>query len=186
MKKVIVTGAAGFIGFHVAEALLSRGYKVIGVDNLSTYYDVRMKRRRLSLLKKHKAFRFVKLDLKDRLKFRALARRERPHEIVHLAAQAGVRYSIADPWAYADANYLGTLAVFEAARHMHVPRVIYASSSSVYGGNTKQPFSENDRVDTPLSLYAASKRANELLAHAYNNLFGIEMVGLRFFFFFCT
>ncbi|MEN9412972.1 MAG: hypothetical protein RLZZ342_59, partial [Candidatus Parcubacteria bacterium] len=102
-------------------------------------------------------------------------------EIVHLAAQAGVRYSIADPWAYADANYLGTLAVFEAARHMHVPRVIYASSSSVYGGNTKQPFSENDRVDTPLSLYAASKRANELLAHAYNNLFGIEMVGLRFF-----
>ena len=181
MKKVIVTGAAGFIGFHVAEALLSRGYKVIGVDNLSTYYDVRMKRRRLSLLKKHKAFRFVKLDLKDRLKFRALARRERPHEIVHLAAQAGVRYSIADPWAYADANYLGTLAVFEAARHMHVPRVIYASSSSVYGGNTKQPFSENDRVDTPLSLYAASKRANELLAHAYNNLFGIEMVGLRFF-----
>jgi UDP-glucuronate 4-epimerase len=181
MKKIIVTGAAGFIGFHVAEALLNRGYKVIGVDNLSTYYDVRMKRRRLSLLKKHKTFRFVKLDLKDRIKFRALVRRERPQEIVHLAAQAGVRYSLVDPWAYADANYLGTLAVFEAARHMKLSRVVYASSSSVYGGNTKQPFSENDRVDTPLSLYAASKRANELLAHAYNNLFGIEMVGLRFF-----
>lgn len=179
--KIIITGAAGFIGFHLAERLLKSGWQVIGVDNLSSYYDPKIKRKRLAMLGEHKRFRFVKLDLKDRKKFLELVVKEKPAEIVHLAAQAGVRYSLIDPWAYADANYLGTLSVFEAARHGGLKRVVYASSSSVYGANTKQPFSENDRVDTPLSLYAASKRANELLAHAYTHLYGIESVGLRFF-----
>lgn len=180
-RKVIVTGAAGFIGFHLAERLLEDGWQVLGVDSLSAYYDPKIKRKRLAILGEHKKFRFVKLDLKDRKKFLELVVKEKPAEIVHLAAQAGVRYSLIDPWAYADANYLGTLSVFEAARHGGLKRVVYASSSSVYGANTKQPFSENDRVDTPLSLYAASKRANELLAHAYTHLYGIESVGLRFF-----
>lgn len=180
-KKIIVTGVAGFIGFHLAKRLLDLGHEVVGVDNMSAYYDPKIKRKRLSILAESPRFSFHKLDLKSRTAFRVLVAREKPKEIVHLAAQAGVRYSLIDPWAYADANYLGTLAVFEAARHEKVPRVIYASSSSVYGANTKQPFSENDRVDTPLSLYAASKRANELAAYAYHNLYGFELIGLRFF-----
>lgn len=180
-KKALITGVAGFIGFHLAEEMLKNGWEIIGVDSLSPYYDVKIKKRRLELLETHEDFRFVKLDLKRHETFAALCAKEKPDEIIHLAAQAGVRYATIDPWAYADANYLGTLSVFEAARAIRLPRVIYASSSSVYGGNTKQPFSENDRVDTPLSLYAATKRANELLAHSYTNLFGIESVGLRFF-----
>lgn len=180
-RPVVVTGCAGFIGFHLAERLLKGGERVIGVDNLSPYYDVRLKRRRLAALSQYRRFRFERLDLKSRTAFAELVRRAKPREIFHLAAQAGVRYSVADPWAYADANYLGTLAVLEAARHAQVPRVIYASSSSVYGANTKQPFSEEDRVDAPLSLYAATKRANELLARAYHHLYGTELIGIRFF-----
>ena len=181
MKKIIITGAAGFIGFHTARRLLADGWTVVGVDNLSPYYDVRMKRARLDILRAFPAFTFAELDLAQYEPFLALCTKEQPDEILHLAAQAGVRYSLVNPRAYADANYLGTLNVFEAARQTNRARVIYASSSSVYGLNEKQPFAESDRVDRPISLYAASKRANELLAHAYHHLFGIEMVGLRFF-----
>jgi len=181
MKKILITGAAGFIGSHLSRALLEKGYAVVGVDNLSPYYDARLKHKRLALLKKYKNFRFVKLDISDAKKFLGLVAREKPADIVHLAAQAGVRYGLTDPGTYAQANYLGTLSVFEAARHCKIPRVIYASSSSVYGGNDTYPFRESDRTDKPLSLYAATKRANELLAHAYHHLFGTELIGLRFF-----
>jgi len=181
MRKILVTGAAGFIGFHLSDALLQRGDKVLGVDNLSDYYDVRMKRKRLSILKKNKEFKFVKLDISKYEALEKLIADERPDEIVHLAAQAGVRYSLVNPWAYASANYLGTLNIFEAAKRQKLERVIYASSSSVYGDNEKQPFSETDRTDTPISLYGATKRANELLAYSYYHLYGMDMIGLRFF-----
>lgn len=181
MKKILVTGVAGFIGFHLSRALLERGDVIVGVDNLSPYYDVRLKQKRLAMLKKYKNFRFAKLDIADAKKFSAVVAREKPKEITHLAAQAGVRYGLEDPGTYAQANYLGTLSVFEAARHRKISRVIYASSSSVYGGNDTYPFRESDRTDSPLSLYAATKRANELLAHAYHHLFGTELIGLRFF-----
>jgi len=179
--KILVTGAAGFIGYHLCDALLHAGYVVVGIDNLSSYYDVRLKRRRLDMLNKNEHFTFVKLDISKYEALERLIAKERPDEIIHLAAQAGVRYSLIDPWAYADANYLGTLNVFEAVKRLKLPRVIYASSSSVYGSNTKQPFSESDRVDSPISLYAATKRANELLARSYHHLFGFEVIGLRFF-----
>ncbi len=181
MKKVLVTGAAGFIGFHLSEALLAAGNSVIGVDNLSDYYDIRIKNKRLQILKKNKNFKFVKLDLAKYAPFEKLLKKEKPDEIVHLAAQAGVRYSLVNPWAYADSNYVGTLNVFEAAKRTIMPRVIYASSSSVYGNNEKQPFAEGDRTDTPISLYGASKRANEVLAYSYSHLYKMEMIGLRFF-----
>lgn len=181
MKKILVTGVAGFIGYHLAERLLEDGYTVVGVDNMSDYYDTRIKDKRLAFLKKHKKFSFVRLDISKYEPLEKLIKAEKPAEIVHLAAQAGVRYSLVNPWAYASANYLGTLNVFEAAKRLKLPRVIYASSSSVYGSNKKSPFSEDDRVDTPISIYAASKKANEALAHSYNHLYGIEMVGLRFF-----
>ena len=181
MKKVIVTGAAGFIGYHLSEALLAKNYTVVGVDCISSYYDIRIKNKRLALLKKYKTFKFIKIDIANYKKLESLIKKEKPDEIVHLAAQAGVRYSLVNPWAYADANYLGTMNVFEAAKRLKMSRVIYASSSSVYGANEKQPFSEEDRTDRPISLYGATKRANELLAHSYNHLYGMEMVGLRFF-----
>lgn len=181
MKKVLVTGVAGFIGFHLAERLLTDGYTVVGIDNLSDYYDVRIKDRRLKILKGFPKFSFKKLDISDYEAFEEFLRKEKPKDIVHLAAQAGVRYSLTNPWAYATANYVGTLNVFEAAKRLKFPRVIYASSSSVYGTNKKSPFSENDRVDTPMSLYAASKKANEALAYSYHHLYGMEMIGLRFF-----
>lgn len=180
-RTIVVTGAAGFIGFHLAHALLERGWRVVGADNLSPYYDVRLKKKRLEILKKRRGFSFAKLDVADHKRMLSLVRKEKPDEIVHLAAQAGVRYSLKNPWAYEHANYLGTLSVFEAARAGKLSRVIYASSSSVYGGNDKQPFEEGDRVDAPVSLYAATKRGCELLAHAYNHLFGFETIGLRFF-----
>jgi UDP-glucuronate 4-epimerase len=181
MRKILVTGATGFIGYHVSELLLSKGYAVVGVDSISSYYDVRIKNKRLGLLKKHSSFKFFKLDISNYKKLEALFKKEKPDEIVHLAAQAGVRYSLVNPWAYASANYLGTMNIFEVARRLDMPRVIYASSSSVYGANEKQPFSEEDRTDRPISLYGATKRANELLAYSYNHLYGIEMIGLRFF-----
>ncbi len=181
MKKILVTGAAGFIGFHLSEALLKGGHAVVGIDNLSDYYDVRIKHKRLAILKKHKSFSFQKIDISKYGALEKLVTKEKPDEIVHLAAQAGVRYSLVNPWAYASANYLGTLNVFEAAKKLHMPRVVYASSSSVYGNNQKQPFEESDRTDTQISLYGATKRANELLAYSYHHLYKMEMIGLRFF-----
>ena len=180
-QKVLLTGSAGFIGFHTANALLAAGFHVTGFDNMSEYYDVRIKQKRLSLLKKNKRFNFVKCDIANYKAFEKACVKFSPDHIVHLAAQAGVRYSLVNPWVYSDANYLGTLNVFEYAKRAKLARVIYASSSSVYGGNEKQPFAEDDRTDRPLSVYAATKRANELLAYSYNHLYGIEMVGLRFF-----
>lgn len=181
VQRVIVTGAAGFIGYHVAERLLARGNTVVGVDNLSDYYDVRLKNARLGRLCTHENFSFELLDLAARPDFDQLCQRLKPHRIVHLAAQAGVRYSLTDPHAYADSNLVGFLNVLEACRRAKVEHLVYASSSSVYGGNTKMPFSEHQAVDHPLSLYAATKRANELMAHSYSSLFEIPTTGLRFF-----
>jgi UDP-glucuronate 4-epimerase len=181
MKKILVTGVAGFIGFHLAHALLDAGYAVVGIDNLSDYYDPKIKKKRLEMLKANKHFRFTKLDIIKYATLEKFLKKENPDEIVHLAAQAGVRYSLTNPWVYADTNFLGTTNVFEAAKRKGMKRVIYASSSSVYGSNAKQPFSETDRTDSPISVYGASKRANELLAFSYNHLYDIEMIGLRFF-----
>lgn len=180
-RTVLVTGAAGFIGYHLCERLLADGYVVVGVDAMTDYYDPRIKKARLALLKKHANFSFEKLSLTRYGALERLLRRSAPQEIVHLAAQAGVRYSLTNPWAYADANYLGTLNVFEAAKAVGNKRVIYASSSSVYGANEKQPFSEEDRTDRQISIYAASKKANESLAYSYHHLYDMEMIGLRFF-----
>lgn len=182
-KKLVVcvTGAVGFIGFHLSKLLLDQGFVVVGVDSVSPYYDVRMKHARLRELRKYPAFSFHKINLANYEKLETVLRESKATEIVHLAAQAGVRYSLTNPWAYAEANYLGTLNVFEAAHRLNLPRVIYASSSSVYGTNKKQPFSETDRVDTPISIYAASKKANESLAYSYHHLYNMEMIGLRFF-----
>lgn len=179
MNTVLVTGAAGFIGFHLCQKLLDEGYKVIGIDNLNDYYDVRMKERRLEKLKVNFNFKFHEVDFS---KYGLIENLDYNFDLIfHLGAQAGVRYSIENPWAYSESNYLGTLNIFELARNKKIKRVIYASSSSVYGGNEKTPFSEEDRTDSPVSLYAATKKANEVLAHAYNHLYGIEMIGVRFF-----
>lgn len=181
MKTVLVTGVAGFIGYHTAEHLLKEGWRVVGIDSMTDYYDPRIKTKRLSLLKAHKRFSFYKTDIANFAALEKVIAKEKPREIVHLAAQAGVRYSLVNPWAYANANYVGTLNVFEAAKRAKISRVVYASSSSVYGTNKKSPFSEADRVDTPMSIYAASKKANEALAYSYHHLYGMEMIGLRFF-----
>jgi UDP-glucuronate 4-epimerase len=181
--SILVTGAAGFVGFHVAQALLERGERVIGVDNLNAYYDVRLKHARLGQLETQTNFHFTRLDLADREALPALmARHPDIDRIVHLAAQAGVRHSMVDPFAYVSSNVMGHLSVLEVARHLPGLRhVVYASSSSVYGANATLPFREQDRVDTPLSVYAATKRADELLSHAYTHLFNIPQTGLRFF-----
>ncbi|HTY03078.1 MAG TPA: NAD-dependent epimerase [Rhodocyclaceae bacterium] len=179
--KVLVTGAAGFIGMYVAERLLARGDTVVGIDNLNDYYDVALKEARLARLKPNPAFRFVRLDLADREGMAALFASERPDAVVHLAAQAGVRHSLKNPLAYADANLLGFVNVIEGCRQSGVRHLVYASSSSVYGGNTKVPFAEDDNVDHPVSLYAATKKANELMAYSYSHLYGIPSTGLRFF-----
>jgi UDP-glucuronate 4-epimerase len=178
---VLVTGSAGFIGYHVAEALCSRGDRVVGIDNLNRYYDPSLKEARNARLVRHKNFSFRKLDICDYDGLSALFREFRFEKICHLAAQAGVRYSLTDPFAYQKSNNEGFLNIIEQARHSGVANFVYASSSSVYGANTKLPFSEGDPTDSPLALYGATKKANELVAHAYSRLFGLKCSGLRFF-----
>ncbi|MFZ2649861.1 MAG: NAD-dependent epimerase [Burkholderiaceae bacterium] len=179
--KVLVTGAAGFIGMHVSQLLLARGDAVYGVDNLNDYYDPQLKRDRLARLTPHKRFQFAKLDVADRQAMASLFSAEHFDRVVHLAAQAGVRYSLVNPHAYIDSNIVGFTNILEACRHNRVQHLAYASSSSVYGGNTHMPFSEHHNVDHPVSLYAATKKANELMAHTYSHLFGLPTTGLRFF-----
>ncbi len=179
--KVLVTGAAGFIGMHVAQRLLARGDQVVGLDNLNAYYDPALKRARLTQLESHRAFKFARLDLVDAEGMRRLFAAEGFNRIVHLAAQAGVRYSLENPQAYVDSNVTGTLNVLEACRHHAIEHLVFASTSSVYGLNTRMPFSEHRGVDHPVSLYASSKRANELMAHNYAALFRLPCTGLRFF-----
>ncbi len=181
MGLVLVTGAAGFIGYHVAERCLALGHRVLGLDNLNDYYDVRLKQSRLARLTPHAGFEFVRMDLQDRTRMEQLFRTHSFERVIHLAAQAGVRYSLQDPYAYVDSNVMGTMTILEGCRHTQVPHLVYASSSSVYGSNTTQPFAVSDPVDHPLSIYAASKKANELMAHTYSHLYGIPTTGLRFF-----
>ena len=179
--RLLVTGAAGFIGYHVAEKLLARGDEVIGLDNLNPYYDPTLKHARLERLSSQKKFRFEKIDLADRGAMEGLFAGSAIRRVVHLAAQAGVRYSVENPHAYADSNLTGTLHVLEGCRHHRVEHLVFASTSSVYGANTKMPFSVHQNVDHPLSFYAATKKANELMAHTYASLYGLPVTGLRFF-----
>jgi UDP-glucuronate 4-epimerase len=179
--KTLITGAAGFIGMHVAQRLLDRGDNVVGIDNLNDYYDPQLKQDRLASLTQRSNFNFHQLDIADRDAMATLFHQERIDKVVHLAAQAGVRYSLINPNAYIDSNLVGFANVIEACRHHHVAHLVYASSSSVYGGNKLMPFSEQHSVDHPVSLYAATKKANELMAHAYSHLFGLPTTGLRFF-----
>lgn len=179
--KVLVTGAAGFIGFFVAKRLLERGDEVVGLDNLNDYYDVRLKYARLALIESDPLFKFLKMDLEDNDGIAGLFEQEGFDRVVHVAAQAGVRYSLENPRAYIDSNIVGTLNVLEGCRHHGIEHLVYASSSSVYGANTDMPFSIHQNVDHPLSLYAASKKSNELMAHTYSSLYGIPTTGLRFF-----
>jgi UDP-glucuronate 4-epimerase len=179
--KVLVTGAAGFIGSHTSERLLARGDEVVGLDNLNDYYDVNLKLARVERLKAKPGFRFVKLDLADRTGMPELFAKERFDRVVHLGAQAGVRYSLQNPLAYIDSNVVGTTNILEGCRHNGVQHLVYASTSSVYGANTKMPFSVHQGVDHPLSFYAATKKANELMAHTYSSLYGLPTTGLRFF-----
>jgi UDP-glucuronate 4-epimerase len=179
--KILVTGAAGFIGAATSLRLLARGDEVVGIDNLNDYYDVSLKHSRLQRLQPHENFRFERLDVADRGAMQRLFRIERFDRVVHLAAQAGVRYSLQNPQAYIDSNLVGFGNVLEGCRHGGVQHLVYASSSSVYGGNTRMPFSEHDNVDHPVSLYAATKKANELMAHTYSHLYALPTTGLRFF-----
>jgi UDP-glucuronate 4-epimerase len=179
--KMLVTGAAGFIGFHTAKMLLSRGDEVVGIDNMNSYYDPALKAARLAILERQPNFRFARLDIADRAAIEATFERERFQRVVHLAAQAGVRHSIEHPHAYIDSNVTGFLHIIEGCRRNDVEHLVYASTSSVYGANTKMPFSVRQSVDHPLTLYAATKKANELMAHSYSNLYGLPTTGLRFF-----
>jgi UDP-glucuronate 4-epimerase len=179
--KVLLTGAAGFIGMHVCQLLLARGDEVIGVDNLNDYYDVALKEARLARLAPNPRFRLSRLDIADRDGIAALFAKERPQRVINLAAQAGVRYSLENPHAYVDSNVVGFVNILEGCRHNGVEHFVYASSSSIYGGNERMPFSEHDNVDHPVSLYAATKKANELMAHTYSHLFNLPTTGLRFF-----
>ena len=181
MCKVLITGAAGFIGYHLSKSLLDDNYEVLGIDNINNYYDPKHKLIRLDQLKPYKNFSFQKVDIADKKSITQSFRSFKPQKVVNLAAQAGVRYSIENPYAYMDANLVGFLNIIELCRHNDVERLIYASSSSVYGGNTKIPFSVEDRVDNPISLYAATKKANELIANSYSNLYGLRTTGLRYF-----
>ncbi len=179
--KILLTGAAGFIGYHVARRLLDRGDNVVGLDNLNAYYDPQLKRDRLAGLSSDAGFRFVQMDVEDRARVPALFQAEGFDRVVHLAAQAGVRHSLVDPLAYIDSNVVGFTNILEGCRHSGVGHLLYASSSSVYGGNTQMPFAEQHSVDHPVSLYAATKKANELMAHTYSHLFQLPTTGLRFF-----
>jgi UDP-glucuronate 4-epimerase len=181
VTPILVTGAAGFIGYHVARRLLDQGKPVVGLDNLNSYYDPALKEARLAELRKFQGFEYVKLDLADRAGMAALFKARQFPYVVHLAAQAGVRYSLIDPYAYIDSNLVGFANILEGCRHNGCKHLLYASSSSVYGSNTKMPFSVHDNVDHPLSLYGASKKANELMAHSYSHLFRLPTTGLRFF-----
>lgn len=177
----LVTGAAGFIGFHVSQRLLAAGHQVVGIDNLNDYYDISLKQSRLDLIKSSSSFKFIKLDLADREAMASLFQQHTFQRVIHLGAQAGVRYSIDNPDAYADANLIGHLNILEGCRHHKIEHLLYASSSSVYGLNRKMPFSTDDSVDHPVSLYAATKKANELMAHTYSHLYQLPTTGLRFF-----
>ena len=179
--KILVTGAAGFIGMTTSVKLLARGDEVIGLDNMNDYYDVVLKQNRLKRLTSHANFKFVQLDVEDRSGIESLFAEEKFEKVIHLAAQAGVRYSLKNPHAYVDSNLIGFVNILEGCRHNKVQHLVYASSSSVYGGNTKMPFSEHDSVDHPVSLYAATKKANELMAHTYSHLYNLPTTGLRFF-----
>ena len=179
--KILVTGAAGFIGNALSMRLLERGDEVVGLDNLNDYYDVSLKQARLARISKHPGFEFVKLDVADREGMARLFAEHCPERVAHLAAQAGVRYSLTNPHAYIDSNIVGFCNILEGCRHNGVEHLVYASSSSVYGANTSMPFSIHDNVDHPVSLYAASKKANELMAHTYSHLYGLPTTGLRFF-----
>jgi UDP-glucuronate 4-epimerase len=179
--KVLVTGAAGFIGMHVSQLLLARGDQVVGIDNLNNYYDPQLKHNRLARLTPKPGFSFERMDVADQAAMQGLFAREKFDRVVHLAAQAGVRYSLQNPQAYIDSNLVGFTNVLEGCRHHGVQHLVYASSSSVYGGNTGMPFSEHHNIDHPVSLYAATKKANELMAHTYSHLFGLPTTGLRFF-----
>lgn len=181
MSTILVTGCAGFIGMHCAEALLARGAQVVGIDNLNAYYDVALKQARLARLSSHPGFRFERLDLADRAGMTGLFVRVRPTRVLHLAAQAGVRYSIDAPDSYTDANLLGFAHVLEGCRAARIEHLVFASSSSVYGGNARTPYSERDAVDHPISYYAATKKANEVMAHSYAHLYRMPCTGLRFF-----
>jgi UDP-glucuronate 4-epimerase len=179
--KMLVTGAAGFIGFHTARRLLGRGDEVVGIDNMNSYYDPALKAARLDLLEQYPNFRFLRVDIADRAAIETIFSRERFQRVVHLAAQAGVRHSIEHPHAYVDSNITGYLHIIEGCRRTGVEHLVYASTSSVYGANTKMPFSVHQSVDHPLTLYAATKKANELMAHSYSHLYGLPTTGLRFF-----
>jgi len=179
--KILVTGAAGFIGFHLSKSLLEDGFEVLGVDNLNDYYDPKLKHARLEINKKYPNFKFEKVDIAHREELTKAFVEFAPNKVVNLAAQAGVRYSLTNPYAYLDSNLIGFLNIIELCRHNGVEGLVYASSSSVYGSNKKIPFSVDDRVDHPISLYAATKKANELIAHSYSHLYGLHTTGLRFF-----
>ena len=179
--KILVTGAAGFIGFHTAKQLLERGEEVVGLDNFNDYYDVSLKESRAAILEAHENFNLVRMDLADRAGMEGLFEREKFDKVVHLGAQAGVRYSIDNPHSYIDSNIVGTLHILEGCRHHNVEHLVFASSSSVYGANTTMPFSIHQNVDHPLALYGATKKSNELMAHTYSNLYDLPTTGLRFF-----